>query len=443
MPYQKIAQTEEQYALLCYDKNGEELTDDSDGIDGLLSKSIAKRISDEQPTHIFLFSHGWKGDVDAARDQYDRWIKAMLNRPADRARNPSPFKPFWIGLHWPSLLFGDEEVSGTAFGGGAAPLSPAEIKATYADRLNLGPDAIPLLDTIVDTHMKNAAANELPPEAAQAYSDLAAKIGYRSAGPSGPPDAEGAPFDPQQAFDRGTAASVGANFAGGGLVDGILGPLRQFSYWTMKKRARAIGESGMHAFVASLMNLAPQTRFHLMGHSFGTIVVSGILGGPNARKSLPRKVDSAALIQGAVSLWAFGDSVHYTLRPGYFNPWVHQQAVRGPIIVSTSVFDKAVGVLYPWASAISFNNGAFDSLEADPNNLPLYGAIGRFGICGLPGAENRVMLDENGEYGFQAGRIYNLESSQFIKKMDGISGAHSDIDGPQVAHALWQAALVQ
>ena len=35
-----------------------------------------------------------------------------------------------------------------------------------------------------------------------------------------------------------------------------------------------------------------------------------------------------------------------------------------------------------------------------------------------------------------------LESSQFIAKKEGASGAHSDIAGPQVAHALWQAALV-
>ena len=45
-------------------------------------------------------------------------------------------------------------------------------------------------------------------------------------------------------------------------------------------------------------------------------------------------------------------------------------------------------------------------------------------------------------YRFEAGKIYNLESSQFIAKGAGASGAHSDIDGPQVAHALWQAALV-
>jgi hypothetical protein len=35
-----------------------------------------------------------------------------------------------------------------------------------------------------------------------------------------------------------------------------------------------------------------------------------------------------------------------------------------------------------------------------------------------------------------------VESSEFIKKMDGSSGAHSDIDGPAVAHMLWEAAKV-
>ena len=52
------------------------------------------------------------------------------------------------------------------------------------------------------------------------------------------------------------------------------------------------------------------------------------------------------------------------------------------------------------------------------------------------------MLEKAGNYGFQAGKIYNLESSRYIAKGQGLSGAHSDIDGPEVAHAIWQAALV-
>jgi hypothetical protein len=51
------------------------------------------------------------------------------------------------------------------------------------------------------------------------------------------------------------------------------------------------------------------------------------------------------------------------------------------------------------------------------------------------------MADVEGQYDFAPGTITNLESSRFIVKGDGPSGAHSDIDGPQVAHAIWQAAL--
>jgi hypothetical protein len=53
----------------------------------------------------------------------------------------------------------------------------------------------------------------------------------------------------------------------------------------------------------------------------------------------------------------------------------------------------------------------------------------------------REMLDKDGDYSFASGKIYNLESSKYIAKKEGVSGAHSDIAGPQVAHAIWQAAL--
>ena len=438
MAFETIPGTTEQYALISFDKNGNERSDDPAGIGGSLSKELEARVARDQPSHIFLFSHGWRGDVPSAKDQYNRWIGAMLKLTADRAAVPGAFKPMWIGLHWPSEPFGDEEVGGADFDAAEGAASPEEIIATYLDRLGLGADAEPLIRTIVNAHQKDAAARDLPAEAEQAYRALAALAGRSSQGPSGPPDADDAPFDPQVAFETGNAVA-GTDFAGGGLLGGILGPLRQLSYWTMKKRARSIGESGMHDVVARLMNAAPQARLHLMGHSFGCIVMSSVVGGRDAKQALPRAVDSLALLQGAVSLWAFGEEVHGKPRAGYFNPWIKRAAVRGPIIVSRSIHDKAVGTLYPWASAVSFSDGAFD---VDQENLPLHGAIGAFGVRGLKGAIARNMLEATGKYGFEAGKVYNLESSMFIKNGGGVSGAHSDIDGPEVAHALWQAALV-
>jgi hypothetical protein len=440
MSFCRIPEHTEEYALLGFDKDGNERRDDPAGRDGLLSKELLARITRDQPSHVFLFSHGWKGDVDSAKDQYNRWIKAMLDRADDRQAVKGTFTPMWIGLHWPSLPFGDEEFgAGDAFDADSDALAPEAIVAIYRERLGLGEEAEPLLNTIVQAHQRDAAASALPADAKQAYLALAKMAGHRAEGPSGPPDADGTPFNPEATFDAGNATA--ADFGGGGgLLEGVLSPLRQLSYWTMKKRARTIGEGGMHRFMTDLMNAAPKTRIHLMGHSFGCIVMSSVVGGPGAGHPLPRQVDSLALIQGAVSLWAFGEKVLQQARKGYFNPWVHRGAIRGPVIVSRSIHDKAVGTLYPWASAVSFSDGSFEP-ESD-DDLPLYGAIGRFGIRGLPGATFTSMLDANGSYGFEAGKLYNLEASKFIAKGGGVSGAHSDIDGPQVAHALWQAALV-
>ena len=197
---------------------------------------------------------------------------------------PAPFAPMWIGLHWPSLPFGDEELGGTSFAA-AGGQSPDQIVATFLERLGLGADAEPLLRTIVDAHQRDAAATELPPEVAAAYVELAKRLGYTAEGPGAAPDADGGRYDPALVFDEGNALDDGASFGGGGgIIGGLLGPLRQLSYWRMKKRARSIGESGMHQFVADLMTAAPRARIHLMGHSFGCIVMSSLLGGAKAAR---------------------------------------------------------------------------------------------------------------------------------------------------------------
>ena len=171
---------------------------------------------------------------------------------------PAPFAPMWIGLHWPSLPFGDEELGGTSFAA-AGGQSPDQIVATFLERLGLGADAEPLLRTIVDAHQRDAAATELPPEVAAAYVELARRLGYTAEGPGAAPDADGGRYDPALVFDEGNALDDGASFGGGGgFIGGLLGPLRQLSYWRMKKRARSIGESGMHQFVADLMTAAPR-----------------------------------------------------------------------------------------------------------------------------------------------------------------------------------------
>jgi hypothetical protein len=117
---------------------------------------------------------------------------------------------------------------------------------------------------------------ELPPHVLQAYLDLNDAIGLKSEGVDAAPDADREGFDPQDSFEA--ANEEGASFGEGINLGGLLDPLRQLSYWAMKKRARTVGEGGMHNFLKELQEATAvqNTRIHLMGHSFGTIVVSGI-----------------------------------------------------------------------------------------------------------------------------------------------------------------------
>lgn len=430
MPYKTIPNTNVTYALIAFDDKGRERTDDPQGLNGLMSARLLQDVQATPPSHIFFFSHGWKGDVPAAVDQYNRWIKAMNDLPADAARMGPGFRPLWIGLHWPSQPWGDDELGGNAFD--APQVASNELLERYVNRLGGDPEAVrSLLKVIFRENDINAGATVLPPHVADAYSQLAKLLGRTSEGPGAAPDADGAPFDPAAAFDAG---NEGGDAFGGFSLGGLLGPLRQLSFWKMKNRARTVGEGGMHTFIGALQNALPAAKFHLMGHSFGCIVVSSILAGPGGHTPLPRKVDSAALVQGALSLWGFAANIEDVNCPGYFHDMIQRGAVRGALITTQSSFDTAVGAFYPIAVGL-VGQVAFAGV------LPIYGAVGAFGIQGVAGAVARPMLAETADYGFAAGKVYNLESSQYIRKMDGASGAHSDIDGPQVAHALWQAAL--
>lgn len=437
MPLQTIPGSETQYGLICFDTDGVERSDDQGGIDGLMSKRLLTMVAQEHPTNIFLFSHGWMGDVPAAVEQYDKWISALTGSTADmqQAAKVFPgFKPLFIGLHWPSLPWGKEEIGDGSFADGDAP-DPDQLQRAYLERLGDTPEIRAALGIIFDEASQNSSPYELSERLRQAFLDLNQALGLGADGVAGAPDADRAPFNPDAALEAGADVDFGG---GGGVFSGVLGVLRLCSYWTMKKRARAIGEYGMHAFVKQLQHTtSPNTRIHLMGHSFGTIVVSSILAGPACEGTLKRPIDSVFLAQGAVSLWSYAASIPVDGgSQGYFHRILTDRKISGPLVTTQSQHDLAVGVQYPRAclpGEVAFSDSLY----------PKYGAVGTFGLQGLP-EETKVdvtMLSTDGKYVFESSKIYNLEASQYICKMDGSSGAHSDIAGPEVAHAIWQAAL--
>src|ERR1700731_3130978 len=110
MPIERIPESDLTYYLISYDSDGHERTNDPDG---MMSVRASEELVTTPVTDVFLISHGWLGDIPWARHQYNTWIRAMDKCKTDkeRIRQARPgFKPLLIGLHWPSLPWGEEEL---------------------------------------------------------------------------------------------------------------------------------------------------------------------------------------------------------------------------------------------------------------------------------------------------------------------------------------------
>lgn len=451
MPVQHVPGRDALYHLVSYDKNGRERRDDPDGI---MSQRATAAIRNDAVTDVFVMSHGWKGDIPAAIEQYDRWITAMLDCAADReeirALRPG-FKALLVGFHWPSLPWGDEELGGDGSfsiaegdAGGAGVIPGLEdLVEVYADRIADTPRARAALRTIFQHAMVvPPVVPTLPPEMAEAYSVLDEESGMGSDGPGAEPGNDREPFDPNAAYARAVADTdvQGVSFGGFGLSS-VLSPLRQLSFWRMKDRARRIGDTAGFSLLEAMMQAVPDgraVRFHLMGHSFGCIVVTAMVNGPRGAGVLPRTVSSMTLVQGATSLWGFCNRIPEVGTAGYFWPVIDGKKVSGPILTTASEHDTAVGRLYPLAAGIARQT------SFAPGEFPKYGGIGAHGIQG-PGVTITDLFIESATYtyGFQKDHVYNLQCSSVINEGGGASGAHSDIAKPQVAHAMWEAVKVQ
>jgi hypothetical protein len=450
MPLEEVPGTGLHYHLIAYDAEGRERSD----ADGPRSRAAIDAVSTEPISDVFLFSHGWKGDVPAARRQYRDWIRTMAGCTSDietvATARGGAFRPLLVGVHWPSLPFGDEalgagdgsfalEASETA----AGPASPGDPDAVaesmidvYAARIADTPAAREALRVIVTRAIDDIAPDRLPPEVADACAVLDRESGLGSAGEGSEPDSDREAFDPEAVY-AAVQEEESVSFGDFGL-GGLLALPRTLSFWQMKARARRFGEGGAHDLLSALMKAAgPDVRFHLMGHSFGCIVASGMAAGPAGRTSPARPVDTLILIQGAFSLWSYAPEIPMAPgRPGYFHPILRDARVLGPIITTQSEHDLAVCRYYPLAAGVR--------RQVDYNDqLPKYGAVGTFGLCGLDDrAEFGALRAASETYGFEPGRVYNLESGGIIRTHhDPIGGAHNDFLHPEVGHAVWSAVL--
>jgi hypothetical protein len=211
----------------------------------------------------------------------------------------------------------------------------------------------------------------------------------------------------------GGAAGVGAFLSG--FTAAAMNLLNYTTYYTMKTRAGNVGKNG----VAPLLDqLAPQVeRIHLIGHSFGGRVVTAA-----AANSTTPKIRSMTLLQAAYS----HNGLSKTMKGFFRSVMEAPQRVNGPILITHTKNDKAVGIAYPLASRI---NGDATAAFGDENDK--FGGLGRNGAQKMETGERvpGTLLPVGATYTFVAGKCFNLEASTFIS-------GHSDVRGKEVAYAL-------
>jgi subtilisin family serine protease len=136
-----------------------------------------------------------------------------------------------------------------------------------------------------------------------------------------------------------------------------------------------------------------------------------------------------SLLQAAFSHNGLAHDFDKAGHDGAFRSLLSEQRASGPIIITHTKNDKAVGIAYPLASRISRDNATAMGDENDP-----YGGMGRNGAQHTSEVDpSLTTLEAVGfPYSFQTRKVYNLRADRFISD-------HSDVSGPQVVYAVLHA----
>lgn len=421
--------------------------------------ALERYVVRDEPTDLLVLSHGWNNDMAEARALYQRLL-GHLRDHLDAGRVPGLEGRTWgvFAVLWPSKKFAEDDLipSGAAAapGVGEADLDASlrELEGFFAaddaddrlerarqlvGRLDADPQArrdfVDLLRPLFPDDPDAETEAELPPETFELPGDeVLERLGTPPALPE-PVISDGggaAVFDPGdeeeggETLDPVEAASIGS------LFDGVKAGARNFlnllTYYTMKERARTVGEGGGYQTLKRLRGARPDLRFHLVGHSFGGRLLTAAAAGPSAEPALP--VDSLTLLQAAFSHYGFADDWNGKGGDGLFRGVLTGARVRGPMLVTYSVNDRAVGLAYPIASRLARQVAA---AIGGPDDV--YGGIGRNGALKTPEASSGDLLDVGGDYAFAPRKVFNLKDDRFIAN-------HGGVANPQTAYAILVAA---
>jgi hypothetical protein len=408
--------------------------------------AVARPATPDGLTDLIVISHGWNDDIPEAEALYakifDRVAAVLPARnavcDAVRARRVAI-----VGIYWPSKKFDDATlIPGGAAGVGDATGNSAALTGaldrltdalaagdassdaarslarakTLAASLGGSLDARDEFVRIVRAFMPHDANAEEPVIDDDLFTLGGDELLRRLARPDRP-----APGD----VDAGGAAGLGDWI--GSAIQGAKNLVNLVTYYQMKARAGVVGQGGVRDMLQRIRELRPASgpnalRLHLVGHSFGGRLVTAAAAGDAAAAPLP--IDSLTLLQAAFSHYGFAQAYDGTHDGLFRRVVVDPIRVSGPIVITFTAKDRAVGLAYPIASRLGRQIASALGDAHDP-----YGGMGRNGAQKTPGAQVVTLGAVGTPYAFAPRGVYNLDSNAII-------GGHTDLGHDEVAYAL-------
>lgn len=404
-------------------------------------------------TDVIVMSHGWNNTDEQAEQLYSELFTNFAAVAPDQLQKK---KLAIVGVIWPSKKFTDvveAAVAEQAGGGGAGfGTSSAAVDETIKAKLDLIAE---MFDSKAAKKIEAAKDQigklESDPAARKKFVDELRSLLDQSAAHEEDNSTLFFKLDGSAMLEKlktptplvsggggGGAASLGGHPttspAGGaaglgdifsGIKAGAIRFLNYFTYYEMKKRAGTVGQNGVAPMIDRLA--ANVQRIHVVGHSFGGRVVTAA-----AKASKTDKLQTMSLLQTAFSHNGFSKSMN-----GFFRSVVDDKRVKGPILVTYTPNDRAVGIAYPTASRLS---GTVASAFGDKDDK--FGGLGRNGAQKMQQDEVVQGVDRllaaGGSYAWQPGCFHNLESSKYIVDPKG-GDAHGFVTGKEVAWAISRA----
>ena len=410
---------------------------------------LLNRIADkEQP--IIFFSHGWNNDWDTASERYENFIGGFLQMRAQYALKVSrPYKPLLVGVFWPSTALVMPWESAPKFAG-AAPT--AANGATEAWRREIEELALDLDDRDREEFYALAQSENLNQVQAQRLAEIIAKAAKKfdqadldiASANDSPSSKEllarakripGAPDKTAKLGEfglaTGTAAGPQAAFSLSDLDPRKL--VRVATVLQMKDRGARVGAQGVGPLLRDILIAYANTRVHLIGHSYGAIVMLSAVCYP-VDKPLPAQVASMLLLQPAVSRWCFAKDVDGQGFPGGYRRAL--DLVHAPILTTFTKRDTPLTKFFHLAVRRDKDLGQVQIAGGGLPEAPsTYAALGGFGPAGLSDDELQV-LDINPP----ATRFALREPPPKVCALNGDSviTGHGDISIPSTWWALFQ-----